>query len=103
MEFKKLQDRVTYFKDLQCLARSLIDGAPQETSMDIQVIDFDDIYEPTASELAHFRSMIKDKEDKNHEVNEVTICLCTVTCKVSSNCRIKANMFKYIIIGDYIL
>ena len=83
MEFKKLQDRATCFKDLQCFARSLVDGAPQETSTNIQVIEFDDIYEPTASELAHFRSMIKDKEDKNHELNEVTICLRTVTCKVT--------------------
>ena len=87
MEFKKLPDKVIGFKDLQYLACSLVDGAPEETKNNSEVIDCDDIYEPTAEELAQYRAVIKDDR-----VHEVTICLRTVTCKVSSNCRIKSNM-----------
>ena len=98
MEFKKLQDKVIGFKDLQYLARSLVDGALEETKKNSEVIDCDDIYEPTAEELAQYRAIIEDER-----LHEVTICLRTVTWKVSSNCRIKSNMFKYIIADDYIL
>ena len=98
MEFKKLQDKVIGFKDLQYLACSLVDGASEETKKNSEVIDCDDIYEPTAEELAQYRAIMEDER-----LHEVTICLCTITCKVSSDCRIKSNMFKYIIIDDYIL
>lgn len=98
---KKLEDKAQSFKDLQCLARSIVvDGVPEETKNmnNSQVIDYDDIYEPTADELERYTTIMEDER-----IHEVTICLCTVTCKVSSNCRIKSNMFKYIIIDHYIL
>ena len=96
---KKLEDKAQCFKDFQCLARSvLVDGLPEETENNSQVTNSDDIYEPTAEELAQYRAIMEDER-----VHEVTICLCTVTCKVSSDSRIKSNMFKYIIIDDYIL
>ena len=63
-----------------------------------QVIGYDDIYEPTAEELEHYTTIMEDER-----IHEVTICLRTVKCKVSLNCRIKSNMFKYIIIDHYIL
>ena len=99
--YKKLEDKAQSFKDLQCLACFVVlDGIPEETKNmnNSQVIDSDDIYEPTAEELAKYRAIIEDEG-----IHEVTICLRTVTCKVSSNYRIKSNMFKYIIINHYIL
>ena len=70
----------------------------KETKNNSQVIDCDDIYEPTAEDLEQFTAIMEDER-----IHEVKICLCTVACKVSSNCRIKSNMFKYIIIDDYII
>src|SRR4051812_41242758 len=98
---KKLEDKAQSLKNLQCLARSVVlDGVPEETENmnNSQIIDCDDMFEPTAEELEQLSAIMED--ERNHEV---TICLCTVTCKVSSNCRIKSNMFKYIIIDHYIL
>ena len=54
-----------------------------------QFIDCDDMYEPTAEELEQFTTIMEDER-----IHEVTICLRIVTCKVSSNCRIKSKMFK---------
>ena len=77
---KKLEDEAQSFEDLQCLAHSVVlDGVPEETKnmKNNQVIDCDDMYEPTAEELEQLTTIMED--ERNHEV---TICLCTLHAKL---------------------